>query len=148
MFGAWADRGHARWCVIIGTTLSFPMMLLGPLNGMLEVESAYVTYGLLFTIVCTARLGQAIYHPAGAMIAGEINTRSRSGMVSLFVAFGWIGYGSSQAVFSFLRNSETVILRKFSDLQESSFLQAVCLTLSLSSNSPYLPQTPSKLAFG
>jgi len=102
MFGAWADRGHARACVIFGTALSFPMMLLGPLTGPLKEAPTYLMYAVLFVIVCTARLGQAVYHPAGAMIAGEVSERSRSGMVSLFVAFGWIGYGSSQAVFSFM----------------------------------------------
>jgi FSR family fosmidomycin resistance protein-like MFS transporter len=100
MFGAWADSGHARWCVIVGTLFSLPMMLLGPMTAWLTEAPVFVTYSVLFTIVCTARLGQAIYHPAGAMIAGEVSPGSRSGMLSLFVAFGWIGYGSSQAVFS------------------------------------------------
>ena len=58
-------------------------------------------YVLMFIIVITAKLGQAMYHPAGATIAGNIHDGRRSTLIALFVAFGWVGFGSSQLVFSY-----------------------------------------------
>ena len=100
-FGIWADKGYARVCVIAGTVLTFPMMLLGPVTGLLPSLPTWGGYGILFAAVFLAKLGQAMYHPAGASISGNLDDGRRSTMVALFVAFGWIGYGSSQLVFSY-----------------------------------------------
>ena len=52
-------------------------------------------------IVFSAKIGQALYHPAGATIAGNETVSHRSTYLSIFVAFGWIGYGTSQILFSY-----------------------------------------------
>jgi MFS transporter, FSR family, fosmidomycin resistance protein len=99
--GLWADHGYSRVCVVIGTLMTFPMMLLGPLSLELDNLSPVMGYFLLFVIVFSAKIGQALYHPAGATIAGNETTTRRSTYLSIFVAFGWIGYGSSQILFSY-----------------------------------------------
>jgi MFS transporter, FSR family, fosmidomycin resistance protein len=100
MFGVWADRGYLRACVLGGTALTFPMMLLGPLGLQIDRVGIAASYAGMFLILLLAKLGQAAYHPAGATMAGNTGVGRRSTMVSLFVAFGWMGYGSSQALFS------------------------------------------------
>lgn len=101
MFGVWADRGYLRACVLGGTALTFPMMLLGPLGLHIDRLGIALSYTCMFVILFLAKLGQAAYHPAGAAMAGANITARRSTLVALFVAFGWVGYGSSQALFSF-----------------------------------------------
>jgi MFS family permease len=100
ILGMWADRGHRRFCVVWGTALTFPMMFLG-LVGIHLAELGATAYWLIFAILVSARMGQALFHPAGATVAGESGAGRRSFLVAVFVALGWIGYGSSQGVFSF-----------------------------------------------
>lgn len=102
MFGVWADRGYLRACVLGGTALTFPMMLLGPLGLQIDRLGIAVSYACMFAILFMAKLGQAAFHPAGATMAGTTGVGRRSMMVSVFVAFGWLGYGSCQALFSYV----------------------------------------------
>jgi MFS family permease len=101
LFGMWADRGHLRTCILWGVALSFPMMLLGPMShpGTPYSTAAYV---VMFLIVFLSRMGQAVFHPAAATVAGDLaRGAGRSGMVALFVATGWIGYSLNQWIFSY-----------------------------------------------
>lgn len=101
LFGIWADRGHMRACILWGTALTFPMMLLGPLSNPGGAYSAAVL-ALMFLIVFLSRLGQALFHPAAASAAGDLaRGTGRSGMVALFVATGWLGYSVNQWVFAY-----------------------------------------------
>jgi hypothetical protein len=76
MFGVWADRGYLRACVLGGTALTFPMMLLGPLGLHIDRMGIAISYAVMFLILFMAKLGQAAFHPAGATIAGgNINAR-------------------------------------------------------------------------
>ncbi|HIA48724.1 MAG TPA: hypothetical protein EYN96_12350 [Candidatus Hydrogenedentes bacterium] len=101
LFGLWTDHGYSRVCVLIRTFMTFPMMLLGPLSGHWNSHGNAIGYLAMFVIVFRAKIGQALYHPAGATIAGNETTSRRSTYLSIFVAFGWIGYGSSQILFSY-----------------------------------------------
>lgn len=101
LFGMWADRGHLRTCILLGVLLSFPMMLLGPMSHPGEPYTL-TAYLIMFAIVFSSRLGQAIFHPAAAAVAGDLARGSgRSGMVAFFVSFGWAGYSINQFVFAF-----------------------------------------------
>jgi len=100
LFGMWADRGHMRTCILWGVALSFPMMLLGPISNATG-EYTPAVYLLMFVIVLLSRLGQAIFHPAAAAMAGDLaRGTGRSGMVAFFVACGWAGFGINQIVFT------------------------------------------------
>lgn len=101
MFGVWADRGYLRACVLGGTALTFPMMLLGPLGLQIDRLGIALSYACMFVIMLMAKLGQAAFHPAGAAMAGGNLNARRSTLVAVFVAFGWLGYGSCQALFSY-----------------------------------------------
>lgn len=101
LFGMWADRGHLRTCILVGVLLSFPMMLLGPMS---HPGQGYTTlaYLAMFAIVFSSRLGQAVFHPAAAAVAGDLaRGTGRSGMVAFFVAFGWAGYSINQFAFTY-----------------------------------------------
>jgi MFS transporter, FSR family, fosmidomycin resistance protein len=100
LFGIWADRGYLRAAVLWGTLLTFPMMLLGPMRPWIESLSLTAAIPVLFGILFLAKLGQAMYHPAGATIAGMSFASGRSTLISVFVAAGTIGYGISQSVFT------------------------------------------------
>ena len=101
LFGLWADHGYSRLCVLLGTAMTFPMMLLGPLSLQWESIGVKASYVIMFGIVFTARIGQALFHPAGATIAGNNSGNRRSTYLSIFVAFGWVGYGLSQILFTY-----------------------------------------------
>jgi len=101
MFGVWADRGYLRACVLGGAAFTFPMMLLGPLGLQIDRIGIGLSYACMFVILFMAKLGQAAFHPAGATMAGGNATTRRSTLIAVFVAFGWVGYGASQGLFSF-----------------------------------------------
>ena len=98
LFGIWADRGYLRAAVLWGTLLTFPMMLLGPLGGWIDEQSLYTAVPILFGVMFLARLGQAMYHPAGATIAGSSFDSRRSTLLAVFIAAGTVGYGTSQTI--------------------------------------------------
>ena len=101
VFGLWADRGHMRTCILAGLLLTFPMMFLGPMG---NAGGTYTTlsYAVMFLFVFLSRMGQALFHPAAAAVAGDLAQGSgRSGMVALFVSTGWIGYSLNQWIFTY-----------------------------------------------
>jgi FSR family fosmidomycin resistance protein-like MFS transporter len=100
VFGHWADRGDARKIVLLGTGLTFLMMFFGPVGAQMPVLGPVAVYALLALLMMVARLGHSMFHPAGAILAARaLDGRHTSGL-GVFVAFGWIGYGFSQAAFS------------------------------------------------
>ena len=98
-FGHWADRGRARTCVLLGAWLAMASLLFGPIARYLDVNSLPV-WGLLLVIMVTIRTGQAMYHPAGASLAGSTATKRRSTFVSLYIMCGMIGFSLSHLSFS------------------------------------------------
>lgn len=100
LFGLWADRGHRRRFILVGAFMTATAMCLGPIGANLEALPAWSAYPLMFGLLLIARLGQALFHPAGASVAGAIGADRRSTFVALFVAGGMIGAGSSQILFS------------------------------------------------
>lgn len=98
-FGIWADRGYMRTHILLGTAMTFPMMLLGLIGNSRESLGVFGTV-LIFACIFSGRMGQAIYHPAAAAMAGNLAPTRRSTMLGLFIAFGWAGYGVSQWLFS------------------------------------------------
>jgi FSR family fosmidomycin resistance protein-like MFS transporter len=100
LFGHWADQGRMRRCIVLGTALTFPMMFLGPLGDHVKTLGPAAAFALMIAVMALARLGQAMFHPAGATIAGNLATGRRSTFLSVFIAAGWAGYGASQIVYS------------------------------------------------
>ncbi|MFA6244643.1 MAG: MFS transporter [Candidatus Hydrogenedentales bacterium] len=100
-FGHWADQGRMRLCLLLGTALTFPMMLLGPLGDHTETLGTIPSFTLMVIIMGMARLGQAMFHPAGATVSASLTTKHRATFLSAFIAAGWLGYGASQTVYSY-----------------------------------------------
>ena len=99
-FGHWADQGRMRVCLLLGTVLTFPMMFLGPLGNHIDTLGKGMSFTLMIVIMGLGRLGQAMFHPAGATVAASLSGRRRATFLSAFIAAGWLGYGASQSVYS------------------------------------------------
>ncbi len=100
VFGQMAEQGRMRLCIVLGTILTFPMMLLGPLGDSVNALGTPIAFSLMVVIMALGRLGQALFHPAGATISGTVTAGHRSTFISLFISAGWVGYGASQIVYS------------------------------------------------
>ncbi len=113
LFGLMADRFGPRRAILLGTLLTSFALLLGPLA---DYQSALdrrlpTLFGLsgfylvVFMILACGRLGQDMFHPSGAGLAGSFSNRRGSMFLALFIAVGSIGFGLSQIVFRTVYNS-------------------------------------------
>lgn len=108
MFSALADRVGWRRTVLLGTLLTTATLLLGPIammRGALDARVPAVLglsgfYVVVFVVLAAGRLGQDIFHPVGAALAGSFSRAHGSTFVAVFVAVGSIGFAFSQMGFS------------------------------------------------
>ena len=107
LFGSIADRFGPRRVILLGAFLMSFAMLLGPLadyqtalNRMLPTLFGLSGFYLVvFVILAAGRLGQDMFHPAGAGLAGSFSARRGSMFLAVFIAVGSIGFGLSQIGF-------------------------------------------------
>jgi FSR family fosmidomycin resistance protein-like MFS transporter len=107
LFGSIADRFGPRRIILMGALLTSFVLLLGPLadyqmtlNRLLpKLFGLSGFYLVVFIILAAGRLGQDMFHPAGAGLAGSFSARRGSTFLAVFIAVGSIGFGLSQIVF-------------------------------------------------
>jgi len=107
LFGSIADRFGPRRVILLGALLTSFAMLLGPLadyraalDGRLpSLFGLSGFYLVVFMILAAGRIGQDMFHPAGAGLAGSFSVRRGTTFLSIFIAIGSIGYGLSQIGF-------------------------------------------------
>lgn len=107
LFGSLADRFGPRRIILLGTLLTSLALLLGPLTDYkTTLEHLLPTvfglsgfYIVMFIILAAGRLGQDMFHPAGAGLAGSFSARRGSMFLAIFIAVGSIGFGLSQIIF-------------------------------------------------
>ncbi len=122
LFGSIADRFGARRVILLGVFLTSFALLLGPLADYRETLDRILPmlfgmsgfYLVVFVILAAGRLGQDMFHPAGAGLAGSFSIRRGSMFLAIFIAVGSIGFGLSQiafgAVFNHLGHHTEVLL--------------------------------------
>ena len=107
LFGSIADRFGPRRVILLGVLLTSFALLLGPLADHREAVDRLLPtlfglsgfYLVVFVILAAGRLGQDMFHPAGAGLAGSFSIRRGSLFLALFIAVGSIGFGLSQIGF-------------------------------------------------
>jgi MFS transporter, FSR family, fosmidomycin resistance protein len=107
LFGSIADRFGPRRVILLGAILTSFAMLLGPLADYQATLNRVLPtlfglsgfYLVVFIILAAGRLGQDMFHPAGAGLAGSFSARRGSMFLAIFIAVGSIGFGLSQIVF-------------------------------------------------
>jgi FSR family fosmidomycin resistance protein-like MFS transporter len=107
LFGSIADRFGARRIILLGALLTSFALLLGPLaDYQATLDRLLPTlfglsgfYIVVFIILAAGRLGQDMFHPAGAGLAGSFSARRGSTFLAVFIAVGSIGFGLSQIAF-------------------------------------------------
>ena len=107
LFGSIADRFGPRRVILLGVLLTSFALLLGPLADQRETLDRVLPtlfglsgfYLVVFLILAAGRLGQDMFHPAGAGLAGSFSVRRGSMFLAVFIAVGSIGFGLSQIVF-------------------------------------------------
>jgi MFS transporter, FSR family, fosmidomycin resistance protein len=107
LFGSIADRFGRRRVILLGVLLTSFALLLGPLADHRDAldRSLPTLFGLsgfylvMFMILAAGRLGQDMFHPAGAGIAGSFSVRYGSTFIAIFIAVGSIGFSLSQIGF-------------------------------------------------
>jgi MFS transporter, FSR family, fosmidomycin resistance protein len=107
LFGSIADRFGPRRVILLGALLTSFALLLGPLaDYQAELDRRLPTlfglsgfYLMIFMILTAGRLGQDMFHPAGAGLAGSFSVRRGSMFLAVFIAIGSIGFGLSQIGF-------------------------------------------------
>jgi FSR family fosmidomycin resistance protein-like MFS transporter len=99
-FGIWADRGYRRRFILLGAALGTLGMLIGPLQLYQNQLGEVVTYLLMFVMLMVVHMGQAMFHPAGASVAGDLAAHKRSTLVALFIAGGMFGFGFSHLLYA------------------------------------------------
>jgi len=107
LFGSIADRFGQRRVILLGVLLTSFALLLGPLTDYRETLDRVLPtifglsgfYLVVFVILAAGRLGQDMFHPAGAGLAGSFSVRRGSMFLAVFIAVGSIGFGLSQIVF-------------------------------------------------
>lgn len=113
LFGLIADRFGPRRVILLGVLLTSFALLLGPLA---DYQSALdrrlpTLFGLsgfylvVFVILAAGRLGQDMFHPSGAGLAGSFSSRRGSMFLAVFIAMGSVGFGLSQIVFRSVYNN-------------------------------------------
>jgi FSR family fosmidomycin resistance protein-like MFS transporter len=113
LFGSIADRFGARRVILLGALLTSFALLLGPLADYQATLNRLLPtlfglsgfYLIVFIILAAGRLGQDMFHPAGAGIAGSFSARRGSTFLAVFIAVGSIGFGLSQIVFRTVYNN-------------------------------------------
>ena len=105
LFGIFADHGHQRRFVIFGTALTSLGMTMGTVGVYLDKLGTVTGYCLLFLILLLVRVGQAMYHPAGASLAGNLSSARRSTFVALFISIGMVGFAFSQGIFNLVHEA-------------------------------------------
>jgi len=107
LFGSIADRFGPRRIILLGALLTSLAMLLGPLADYRAALDRWLPtlfgfsgfYLVVFVILACGRLGQDMFHPAGAGLAGGFSARRGAMFLAIFIAVGSIGFGLSQIVF-------------------------------------------------
>jgi MFS transporter, FSR family, fosmidomycin resistance protein len=107
LFGSIADRFGTRRVILLGTLLTSFSLLLGPLADYQTTLNRLLPtffglsgfYLVVFIILAAGRLGQDMFHPAGAGLAGSFSARRGSTFLAVFIAVGSIGFGLSQIGF-------------------------------------------------
>ena len=99
-FGVWADRGNRRKLILIGLAMCSTTAFLGTVGQNHELAVTPAGYLILGLLLLPARLGQAMFHPSGASVAGNLDPHRRSTLVSTFVAGGMIGFAAGPGLFS------------------------------------------------
>lgn len=107
LFGSIADRFGARRVVLSGAVLTSLALLLGPLADYQETLNQHLPavfglsgfYVVVFIILAAGRLGQDMFHPAGAGLAGSYSAKRGATFLAVFIAVGSIGFGLSQIAF-------------------------------------------------
>lgn len=100
VFGVWADHGHQRRFVLIGTALASLGMLYGTIGLYIGAGDDAWVYLALFGALILVKLGQGLFHPAGAGLAGTLNSGRRATLLAAFVAMGLAGFAFSQMLFA------------------------------------------------
>jgi FSR family fosmidomycin resistance protein-like MFS transporter len=107
LFGSIADRFGQRRVILLGALLTSFALLLGPLADYQATLNRLLPtlfglsgfYLVVFIILAAGRLGQDMFHPAGAGLAGSFSARRGSMFLAVFIAVGSIGFGLSQIAF-------------------------------------------------
>jgi FSR family fosmidomycin resistance protein-like MFS transporter len=107
LFGSIADRFGARRVILLGALLTSFALLLGPLADYQEALNRLLPtlfglsgfYLVVFVILAAGRIGQDMFHPAGAGLAGSFSMQRGSMFLAIFIAVGSIGFGLSQIAF-------------------------------------------------
>ncbi len=107
LFGSIADRFGSRRVILLGMLLPSCAMLLGPLADYQDALNRHLPalfglsgfYLVVFMILAAGRLGQDMFHPAGAGLAGSFSERRGTTFLALFIAVGSVGFGLSQIGF-------------------------------------------------
>jgi FSR family fosmidomycin resistance protein-like MFS transporter len=107
LFGSIADRFGARRIILLGALLTSFSLLLGPLADYQATLNRLLPtlfglsgfYLVVFIILAAGRLGQDMFHPAGAGLAGSFSMQRGSMFLAIFIAVGGIGFGLSQIAF-------------------------------------------------
>jgi MFS transporter, FSR family, fosmidomycin resistance protein len=107
LFGLIADRFGPRRVILLGALLTSFALLLGPLaDYQAALDRRLPTwfglsgfYLVVFLIMAAGRLGQDMFHPSGAALAGSFSVRRGSMFLAVFIAVGSIGFGLSQIGF-------------------------------------------------
>lgn len=123
LFGSFADRFGPRRVILLGTLLTSFALLLGPLTDYQTTLDRMIPavfglsgfYLVMFIILAAGRIGQDMFHPAGAGMAGSFSVKRGSTFLAVFIAFGSIGFGLSQIVFrtvytSFNHHTEILLI--------------------------------------
>jgi len=112
LFGSIADRFGPRRVILLGIILTSFALLLGPLVDYREALDRLLPtlfglsgfYLVVFVILAAGRLGQDMFHPAGAGLAGSFSIKRGSLFLAIFIAVGSIGFGLSQIGFRTVYN--------------------------------------------
>lgn len=83
IFGYFLDQKGQRWMVYVGTLW---------MAVMLSLTGVVTNYWVLVLLAASAGLGTAAFHPQATTMVNEVSGRHQSGILSVFVAFGNVGY--------------------------------------------------------
>jgi FSR family fosmidomycin resistance protein-like MFS transporter len=83
VFGYFLDQKGQRWMVYVGTLW---------MAVMLSLTGVVTNYWVLVLLAASAGLGTAAFHPQATTMVNEVSGRHQSGILSVFVAFGNVGY--------------------------------------------------------